>query len=450
MLRADRLLPLTVLLLAALVRPSGAAPRLLEDSTSVERWRLANGLEVVARNVPGAAGIAVTVGYRAGSGYDDAAAPGRAELLADLVYYGPAGDTPERTPEELGDVRPLGWGLRVNHRLVLLTEIVSSAQLPGVLQEAATRMRPDAPSDAALRASLRRVGATLARRWFSDPDQVPYFRVGELAHGTTDAHLVDAASTKSLARLKPGDVAALRRRFYNPSNAVLSLAGDLSGWDLHALVDAAFGGLAAGAAQTEPAAPVVKADGRVSHVSGITAPRAAVALLGPSVDDSLHASFYLAATLVGAAFGEPYTRNGSTRSHFSYALYDEPELLRLFPEVPADAADLRAVDAEMEARLVDVQNQMADGMLLDRVRASLQWLLGGPMPRPLVERLGRDASGLGTLATNQASRVLWKGDAFWLRYLGVFLTAPYDHTFWIDPLMRTDHQARLLLLPGTP
>lgn len=446
--RAPWLVLIFALSVVVVVRPAGAAPRAIEDSTTIERWRLPNGLEVVARDVPRAAGVAVTLGYRAGTGYDPETTPGRAELLADLVYYGPAGGAPERTPEELRELRPLGWGLKVNHRHALLTEIVSHDQLPGVLQQAATRMQTGAPTDAALKSSLRRVTESMSRRWLSDPDLAPYFRVGELARGTTDERLLEGASGRGLSRLRPADVGTLLRKYYSPSNAVLSLAGDLSGWDLHALVNAAFADVPAGSPQPEPAPPAVRAAGRVSHLAGLGAPRAAVALIGPSVDDSLHASFYLAAMLLGSAFSEPYSRAGGSRSHFSYSLFDEPELVRLFPEVPATATELNAVDVEMEARLMDIQNQVADGSLMDRVRASMQWLLGGPMPPALVAQLGREPSGLGTLATNQAARVLWKGDAFWLRYLGVFLTSPYDHTYWIEPLMHHDRQARLLLLPA--
>lgn len=445
--RAPWMVLLVALSVVVVVRSAGAEPRAIEDSTTIERWRLPNGLEVVARDVPNAAGVAVTLGYRAGTGYDPETAPGRAEMLADLVFYGPAGGVPERTPEELREIRPLGWGLKVNHRHALLTEIVTHDQLPGALQQAATRMQAGAPTDAALKASQRRVTEALTRRWLSDPDLAPYFRVGELARGTADERLVEGASGRGLVRLRPSDVGALLRRYYCPSNAVLSLAGDLSGWDLHALVNAAFADVPAGSPQSEPAPPALHAAGRVSHLAGPGSPRAAVALIGPSVDDSLHASFYLAAMLLGSAFSEPYTRGGGTRSHFSYSLFDEPELVRLFPEVPATATELTAVDAEMEARLVDIQNQVADGMMLARFRASVQWLLGGPMPPPLVEQLRREPAGLGTLSSNQAARVLWKGDAFWLRYLTVFLTSPYDHTYWIEPLMHLDRQVRLLLLP---
>jgi len=60
--------------LAAVAAPAHAG--MLADSTVTDAWRLPNGLEVRTRQVPGAVGVAVTLAFRAGSGYEPAGREG--------------------------------------------------------------------------------------------------------------------------------------------------------------------------------------------------------------------------------------------------------------------------------------------------------------------------------------------------------------------------------------
>ena len=94
---------LAVLLLASF--PGSVRAIALPDSTAAESWRLANGLEVRVRYVPGAVGVATTMAYRAGSAYEPAAREGLANLLAEIQFTAAAGDVPERTREEMDSLR---------------------------------------------------------------------------------------------------------------------------------------------------------------------------------------------------------------------------------------------------------------------------------------------------------------------------------------------------------
>ncbi|MBK7369815.1 MAG: insulinase family protein [Candidatus Eisenbacteria bacterium] len=134
-----RALTFALPLLLLFARPAAAG--LLPDSTMFDGWKLANGLEVRARHVPGASGVAIVVAYRAGSSYEPPAREGMAQLLAELQFHAPAGDIPERSREEMASLRPLGWGVQVNERLATLTEIAAPDRFPGVLHQVATRMR---------------------------------------------------------------------------------------------------------------------------------------------------------------------------------------------------------------------------------------------------------------------------------------------------------------------
>jgi predicted Zn-dependent peptidase len=446
MTRLRLLLP-AALMLAALAPAAGALPRAMDDSTSYDRWRLQNGLEVVTRHIPGAAGVAVTLGVRAGSAYDPPRWTGLAEVLADLSYYGPSAAAPARTPEDMVALRPRGWGLQTNHRLALLTEIVSADQVPGVLQQLATRLAPGVPDPAALAAATRRVSATAMRRYFTDPNLAAYYRVGELARGTSDEKIVMLASGKALAGLQPREAGEHLVRLYCPANAVLSLAGDLSGWDPHALVEAALGPLPPGKAQPEPRAPSIAAGERITALDGLSAPRGAVGVPAPSLDDSLHASFFLATAVIGASFNQAYSAMAPDRSHFSYSLYDDPELLRIFPEVSPQTREVEFLETEVSRRAGQFGEEVVNADLLDQIRRNMHWLLGGPLRRSLRERFASDPSGLGTLATTQATRVLWRGDEFWARYRQAFETLKHDHSYWLARLVRPGSTVRLLLVP---
>src|SRR5262249_12584537 len=70
------------------------------DSTVADSWRLENGLEVRTLHVPQAAGVSVTLAFRAGSGYDPPGREGLSDLLAELQFTTAAGDVPARTPAE--------------------------------------------------------------------------------------------------------------------------------------------------------------------------------------------------------------------------------------------------------------------------------------------------------------------------------------------------------------
>ena len=122
-------------------RSSASGPDTLADHTSVERWALDNGLRVTTRNFPDAGGVAVTVGYPFGSDQDPEGREGLAQLLGRLVFLSPAGEFPERTPEEMESQRPHGWSYTVTRRATLLTEVASIGQFPGALREFAARMR---------------------------------------------------------------------------------------------------------------------------------------------------------------------------------------------------------------------------------------------------------------------------------------------------------------------
>lgn len=444
MIRPQSLLPLLAAL--ALALPARAA--LLADSTVADSWRLANGLEVRTRHVPGAPGIAVTLAFRAGTGYEPAGREGLAALLAELEFTGAAGAFPERTRGEMASLRPLGWDLRTGNRLVRMTEIATRTQLPGVLQQFGARMSGLTLGDASLKAVLAQVRRDAGARYFGEPADVLYWRAGALAQGWTDEKIVRNAGLPGLDRLGTRDVAALLKTFYQPGNASLALAGDLSGLDTRALVNAAFGSLAGGAPMPDTVEVRLAPERRTAPWKGLSAPVAVLAANAPALSDSLHPAFYLGMLVTGAGVTRSWGQaTPPLTSRFQYSLLDEPELVRFYPPVAQGVTDPDVVSGALYEQLQVVGGQMADSHVYDRVRLSVRWLLGGELFPELRTRLHGDASGLGTLSGGMATRALWKGDAFWTDYLQRFDALKLGHSFFYDTIAEPAHQAVLLLTP---
>src|SRR5512146_601887 len=229
--RLARVLAVPLLLLVA----TTARAALLPDSTVAEAWRLPNGLEVRTRHIPRTTGVSITLAFRAGTGYEPAGQEGLSTLLAQLEFMGEAGDVPGRTREEMASLRPLGWESRVGTRLVHFTEIATPQQVPGVLQQFATRLAGITMTDASLKTALAEARRQAGEQWFGDPGEALFWRAGALARGLNDEQIVRCAGMPGLSKLTPRDAAALIRRWYQPGNAALAVAGNLDGLDMHAL-----------------------------------------------------------------------------------------------------------------------------------------------------------------------------------------------------------------------
>lgn len=435
--------------LSLLALAPAAHAEMLADSTVREAWRLPNGLEVRTMHVPGAAGVSVTVAYRAGSGYEPAAMDGLSELLAELHFTAAAGDVPERTREEMASLRPLGWESRPGTRLVRFTEIATPAQLPGVMQQIARRMRGVTVDDAAVKRALASVRRDRGAHYFGEPADVLYWRAAAIAHGLSDEQLVRSASIASFEKTSAKDLAPWLQRWYHAGNASLAIAGDLSGLDMRKLVATLFEPLAGGASLPDTVQDRMHGERRVSQWKSLQAPVGAIASSTPSLGDSLHPGFYLGMLITGPALTHSW---GGVKeplsSRFQYSLLDEPELVRFYPPVPATGNDPELVAGSLHEMLMVVGGKQVVGVMMDRVKRSVRWLLGAELPSELRERLHREAGGLGTLSSNLATRALWRGDAFWNEYLARFDRASLGHNYFYEWITAPEHQAVLLLTPA--
>ena len=436
-----------VLTCALLGLASVAHAGLLPDSTLIDGWRLPNGLEVRARHIPQASGIAITVAYRAGSLNEPAGREGLADLMAELAFLAPAGDTPERTRDEMASIRPLGWSLRVNEHVALLTEIATNAQFPGVLHQVASRMRGVTVTEPVLRTALVNVRQSLGERRFGPADIALYYRVRDLALGRTDEQLLRRAG-KALDGVTLKEVDARLHAAYVPANAVLAIAGDLTSANVRQLVEAEFGAIPAGTPTAEAPEPVLRAATRTSPWNGITRRGVVIGVIAPALSDSLHPAFYLGALLTGAYMRDTYgPPTPPIRSRFQYSLLDEPDLVRFYPALMTDTTTTAGASSDFSTKLDLFAGSAVDKPMLDQVRYNVLWLIGGLIGPEMRKRMRADVAPLATLTSSMATRASWRGDEFWDRYQSRFLHSTLGHNVFMDWMAEPSHQAVLEFTP---
>ena len=439
-----RVMPVCLLLVLASVAHAG----LLPDSTFSDGWRLANGLEVRARHVPRASGVAISVAYRAGSLYEPAQREGLADLLAELEFLAPAGDTPERTRDEMASIRPLGWAIKVNEHVAVLTEVASVPTFAGVLHQVAVRMRGVTVTDAALRAALATVKETQGARRFGTADHSLYHRVRDLALGRTDEQILRRAGSKALDGIATKDAQDRLRALYVPANAVLSIAGDLSSADLRRIVESEFAAIPGGTATPEALEPVLRSALHTSPWTGLNQRAAIVGVISPALSDSLHPAFYLASLVAGAYMRDAYGAPAAPlTTRFQYSLLDEPDLVRFYPAVGSDTTTAAGVAAEFTNKLDRFADTAVERNIMDQVRYNVLWMLGGLLSPSLARRAQEEPSVLTALTSSMATRALWRGDAFWDPYRDRFERTTLGHTIFVPWMSAPEHQVVLEFTP---
>jgi Peptidase M16 inactive domain len=425
-------------------------PEILPDSTAVRSWTLGNGLRVVTRHVPKAQAVAITVGYAVGTDDDPPGREGLTQVLGELAFLSAAGQTPSRARDELDSQRPLGWSYPVSRRTTLFTEVASVEQFPGVLSQIAARMRGVQPTREELTTAIQRARDELKEQLVGPPLGALYYQTREVALGTKDDVIVQRATGRGIAKLTLAEAQPQLQRLYVPANAVLSLAGNLDGVDVPALIQNLFGSIPAGVAMTHAPRPALQPNSRVLPVAGISRSAGVVGIIAPALDDTLHPSFYLNALLIGSNFNQVWLREqeGSLPSRHHYAIFDEPDLMRIFPPGRDDITDANAVARQMEQTLNGFSALIVTSEPYEELRASVVWLLGGPLPPEMASRARNEPALLHTMARAQAGRALWGGERFWADYRRRFESEPAGHLgTWLAWFKDPKHQVKLLMVP---
>jgi hypothetical protein len=440
---------IAVLLALSAAAPSAHAGKvLMPDSTTAEDFRLANGLEVRVRSIPGAVGASVSLAYRAGNLHLPPGNTGLAQLLAELQFTAAAGSVPERTREELSSLRPAGWDVRTNDHVAVLTEMAAPSQLPGVLLQVAARAHGVQVSPACFQRASGTVRSTLAREALGDPNMMLYRRVRDVALGRDDASIFADAQGKGLEGINAGAATGWLQRLYVPANATLALAGDMGGIDVHAVIEKLFADIPAGKPEPEAASPRLRPGARALEFAGLDKSLGVVAAIAPALDDSTHAPFYLAGLLAGAWWREQVgAPQPPLTSVFRYSVLDEPDLARFYVESTAALADTANLVNHWGDAVEALRGQLIPEPLLGQVRTSVEWLVGGPISSPVLKLMRRESSALSELSASMATRACWRGDRFWARWRHQFETSRLSPQMFFSYMLAPGHHVAVVVAP---
>jgi len=442
------------LLALATLAPSAtfaqARPDTLADSTWTSRWTLKNGLEVTARHIPDGNAVAAIVAYRIGRDQDPPGQDGLADLLAEVLLTAPAGDIPERSREEMADLRPRGWNLQVTPRFTLVSELVPPERFPGLLRQVATRMRGVTVTDTLMAHSRRVVTRDLGERYLGSPELTLIQQVRDLAAGVSDEVLMRRAAGRGIQKVTAQEAGDRLRRLYVPANAVLALAGNFEGVDLQPLVAGLFGDIPGGTAVSEPPPAPLKAGARTITRPSLDQPLGIVGVIAPALSDSLHASFYLNALFIGRFCEQRWgPAPAPLPGRFRYPIFADPAIVQVFPPLRAGETDADQLGVTLQDAVEALAVTIVDPVIFEELRVNHAWIIGGPMTPPLRARIREHAGTLHTLASTLAVRALWGSEAFWARYRRRFLDPRVvGGERWADHFQAPDRIVRLLLTPA--
>jgi peptidase M16-like protein len=426
-----------------------ARPDTLADSTWTVRWTLKNGLDVTARHIPDGNAVAVIAAYRVGRDHDPPEQGGLASLLAEVLLTAPAGDIPERSREEMSELRPRGWNVQVAARFSLVSELSSPDRFPGMLRQMATRMRGVTVTDTLIARSLRVVTRELGDRYFGSPELTLMNQVRDLAAGMSDEAIMRRAAGRGIQRVTAQEAADRLRRLYVPANAVLAVAGNLEGVDLHQLVGDLFEDIPGGTKLREPPPVPLKAATRTLLRPGLDEPFGVVGVLAPALTDSLHPNFYLNALFIGHFCEKRWgTPPRPLPGRFRYPVLADPTIVQIFPPVPPNETDADQLGVVLQDAIETMAVMVIDPTIFDDLRVTNVWTLGGPMTPTFRHRIQQNSGLLHSLASTLAMRALWGDEAFWARYRRRFMDPGVQGgDRWVEHFESPDHLVRLLLTP---
>jgi hypothetical protein len=437
-----------VLILSPPVAPADPGPVTLADSTALETFRLANGLRVVTRHVPGCQNVDVTVAYDYGRDDEPKGKEGFAPLLAELQFYGETEATPERTRDEMPSLLPAGWDVAVGPRLTRFSEIGNEQLLPGLVHQAAARMRGVNLTQTALKRAIADVRADLDSTCRLNLGMALHYGAREWAEGQETA-LDRMAAARGIQSLSAREVQQQLTAVFVPANAVLAVAGNLGKIPLRALIESEFGSIPGGSPLKRARVARLDSTTRVVPRAEVSQPAGVIGLIAPALDDSTHPGFFMELVLVGAhcrkSWGPP---EAGLTSRFHYSLFDDPDLARFYPPVRPGENDPELMRLSFVNTLNDLSSRQVTPASYLALWRGLDWLLGGPMPTDIFERVLREPGALHTLTMSTAVRELWGGEPFWSLYRERFMRAvgtPYP--LWYARMLATRYQVDLLFVP---
>ena len=420
------------------------------DSATRASWVLPNGTHVLAQHVPEAQAISISVGYPGGSDQDPASQPGLALLLAELQFTSTAGDVPERRRQELSSLRPAGADIHVARCMTVFTEVATGPQFPGVLQQVIARIHGTQLSPGTLTAALETVDLLIKHKFRDAPATALYSELTERASGVDSAGMLRALSLEGIRKLTVAELSPMVAKAFPPRDAVITIAGNLSGLDLHALLAHALDGLPTGPRRPVPPIREARAAAATVKWPGLTRPIGGLGIAAPALDDSTHPTFFLVALILGAKtnelWGDPLP---PLDTEFQYSVLEDPDMVRFYPPISGDKPVAGTVGQVFNHSLGNNDNLVVSDDLIEKLRNGIGWLLGAPLRETQLDRMRVNTTTLILCSTQMAERELRGGEAFWKVYRRRLQDAGApDLVFWLARMSNPKYQVQLLYVPS--
>ncbi len=353
--------------LSALLILLGGAPSLAAPPPSpVVKFTLSNGLTVRLHRVGGAKDVAMAVVYKVGNRHDPEGRSGMASVIAALYHSAATDRTKARPPESLwlkwpkGSTRPQGWRGVAADDHTLLARTLPPEALAAELEDAADRMAGLTVTEEDLRTAVSGLQESLGNL---ERGLVPFEtarlrareKVVTLPHGGRRP-----GRHAEIAKVTLEEVRTRLKEAYVPSNAILSIAGDIPATGLRPAIEKRFGALprveppAVLPPPEEKPAPDAMADAEVVELpAGAKGSGAALALRAPEPGATpAYAAFLV---LLARLYDASFAANMKTPADAVTAQVDvlqDAEAVYLLWKSPG-ASDPVAADARLRAALAE-------------------------------------------------------------------------------------------------
>lgn len=347
------------------------------------RWRLGNGLEVLAVHVEQAPILAVEIIWRAGRPYEQKriVAGATNSLLTEGTRNYTAGElesffeqygTSLYTPDNF-DTGNLAIATILRHAEPVLTTLTEVIAEPSFSEVEFVRY-------------LKRSRQNL-RENLQDPDTLAYRFISEAAFGSDTPYGYNGIKPDYEA-LQLDDVWAHYRRCFGAANATLRITGQLSG-EVERLLEATFG-------QLDPGQPVLEpeyiATSQAPRILQLHRPRAQQTMIrrgrrGFRITEPDYPGLFVLDTILGGYFGSRLMRNIREEKGFTYGIDSDLDTYRFDGSfgISADVANenLSKVREEILTEMDKLRQEPVPAAELDRVRAYLLGTLVTDLDGPM-------------------------------------------------------------------
>jgi predicted Zn-dependent peptidase len=222
-----------------------------------ERYRLANGVEVVAYDIPGQYVVSVRTAHPFSLSAEPRAVEGVATIMARLLDEG----TSEHSPEEFAELlerKGIAFGASVGDGGLSVAFDVPKARFADALDLLRLCLADPAFPQSEVDRHLRTRLAEIEQERALAPQRAGREFIATFFDAADRASRPTGGTAETIGALTREDVVEFHARHVGPRGTTVVVAGDLSGLDVPALTQTSLGGWAAGRQDDEPA-PVASA-----------------------------------------------------------------------------------------------------------------------------------------------------------------------------------------------